>query len=44
MLKPFEWQDKPALIEHLFAVQKISAESFKEQMAGSGKTLTALGK
>ena len=43
MLKPFEWKDKPALIEHLFPVQKISAESFKEQMAGSGKTLTALG-
>ena len=43
MLKPFEWQDKPALIEHLFPVQKISAESFKEQMAGNGKTLTALG-
>ena len=44
MLKPFEWQDKPALIEHLFPAQKISAESFKEQMAGSGKTMTALGK
>ena len=43
MLKPFEWQDKPAFIEHLFPVQKISAESFKEQMADSGKTLTALG-
>jgi putative DNA methylase len=43
MLKSYEWQDKPALIEHLFPVQKISAESFKEQMAGSGKTLTALG-
>ena len=43
MLKPFEWQDKPALIEHLFPVQKISAESFKEQMAVGGKTLTALG-
>lgn len=42
-LAPFEWKDKPALIEHLFPVQKISAESFKEQMAGSGKTLTALG-
>jgi len=42
-LSPFEWQDKPALIEHLFPVQKISAESFKEQMAGAGKTLTALG-
>lgn len=43
MLKPFDWKDKPALIEHLFPVQKISAESFKEQMAGAGKTLTALG-
>jgi putative DNA methylase len=42
-LQPFEWKDKPALIEHLFPVQKISAESFKEQMAGAGKTLTALG-
>jgi putative DNA methylase len=42
-LKPFEWKDRPALIEHLFPVQKISAESFKEQMAGAGKTLTALG-
>lgn len=42
-LQPFEWKDRPALIEHLFPVQKISAESFKEQMAGSGKTLTALG-
>lgn len=43
MLKPFEWKDKPALIEYLFPVQKISVESFKEQMAGAGKTLTALG-
>jgi putative DNA methylase len=42
-LQPFEWKDKPALIESLLPVQKISAESFKEQMAGSGKTLTALG-
>ncbi len=43
MLQPHSWQDQPALIEHLFPVQKISAESFKEQMAGAGKTLTALG-
>jgi putative DNA methylase len=43
MLNPLSWQDKPALIEHVFPVQKISAESFKEQMAGAGKTLTALG-
>lgn len=43
MLKPFEWQDKPALIEHLFPVQKISAESFKEQMPSAAKTLASLG-
>ncbi|NCC60916.1 MAG: DUF1156 domain-containing protein [Verrucomicrobiae bacterium] len=42
-LKPFEWRDRPALIEHLFPVHKISAESYKEQMAVHGKTLTALG-
>jgi len=42
-IKPYEWKDRPALIEHLFPVQKISVESFKEQMAGAGKTLTALG-
>lgn len=42
-IKPYEWKDRPSLIEHLFPVQKISAESFKEQMAGAGKTLTALG-
>lgn len=42
-LKPFEWKDKPALIEHLFPVQKISAESFKEQSAVQSKALTALG-
>jgi putative DNA methylase len=30
-------------MESLFPVQKLSKESFKEQMAGSGKTLTALG-
>lgn len=42
-LQPLEWKDRPALMEHLFPVQKISAESYKEQMAASGKTLTALG-
>jgi putative DNA methylase len=36
-------KDAPALIERLFPVQKLSAEAYKEQMAGSGKTLTALG-
>ena len=43
MLSPFSWRDRPALIEHLFPVQKLSAESFKEQMANTGKALTALG-
>jgi len=42
-LEPHSWRDRPALIESLFPVQKLSIESFKEQMAGSGKTLTALG-
>ncbi len=42
-MTPFAWKDRPALIETLFPVQQISTESFKEQMAGSGKTLTALG-
>ena len=32
-----------ALIERLLPVQKLSAESYKEQMAVHGKTLTALG-
>jgi len=36
-------KDAPALIERLFPAQKLSVESYKEQMAGSGKTLTALG-
>ncbi|GAB1483665.1 DUF1156 domain-containing protein [Treponema sp.] len=43
MLEAYSWRDRPALIEQLFPVQKISAESFKEQMAVGGKTLTALG-
>lgn len=42
-LKPFEWKNKPTMIEYLFPVQKISAESYKEQMSNQGKTLTALG-
>jgi putative DNA methylase len=40
---PFSLKDAPALIERLLPVQKLSVEAFKEQMAGSGKTLTALG-
>lgn len=42
-LQPFEWNDKPALIEHLFPVQKISAETFKERMASHGQLLVSLG-
>ncbi len=40
---PFSLKDSPALIERLLPVQKLSAEAYKEQMAGSGKTLTSLG-
>ncbi len=40
---PLSLRDAPALIERLFPVQKLSAESYKEQMANVGKTLTALG-
>ena len=40
---PFSLKDAPALIEKLLPVQKLSAEAYKESMAGSGKTLTGLG-
>ncbi|MGD7035153.1 anti-phage-associated DUF1156 domain-containing protein [Methylotuvimicrobium buryatense] len=43
MLKPLEWQDRPALIEHLFPVQKLSVESYKERMASHGQHLVSLG-
>jgi len=42
-ITPLTLKDAPALIERLLPVQKLSAEAYKEQMAGSGKTLTALG-
>ena len=42
-ITPFSLKDAPALIERLLPVQKLSVEAYKEQMAGSGKTLTALG-
>jgi adenine-specific DNA methylase len=42
-ITPFSLKDAPALIERLLPVQKLSAVAYKEQMAGSGKTLTALG-
>jgi len=41
--RPLTLKDAPALIESLLPVQKLSAEAYKEQMAGSGKTLTSLG-
>jgi putative DNA methylase len=40
---PLSLKDAPAIIERLLPVQKLSAESYKEQMAVHGKTLTALG-
>lgn len=40
---PFSLKDAPALIERLLPVQKLSAESYKEQEARQSKTLTALG-
>jgi putative DNA methylase len=40
---PFSLKDAPALIEHIFPAQKLSVESYKEQMAVHGKTLTSLG-
>lgn len=40
---PLSLKDAPALIERLLPVQKLSVEAYKEQMAGSGKTLVTLG-
>ena len=40
---PYSLKDAPALIEKILPVQKLSVESYKEQMANLGKTLTALG-
>ena len=40
---PLSLAEMPALIERLLPVQKLSAEAYKEQMAGSAKPLTALG-
>lgn len=36
--------DAPALIERFFPVLPLSAESYKERMAGASQTLTGLGK
>jgi len=40
---PFSLKDAPALIERLLPVQKLSAEVYKERMAGAAQALTALG-
>ena len=40
---PFSLKDAPALIERLLPVQKLSAESYKEQEGRQSKTLTPLG-
>ena len=42
-ITPFSLKDAPSLIERLLPVQKLSAESYKEQEARQSKTLTALG-
>ena len=42
-IKPFALRDAPALIERLLPVQKLSAEAYKERMAGAAQALTALG-
>ena len=42
-MKEQSLKDAPALIERVLPAQKLSAESYKEQMAGTGKTLTGLG-
>jgi putative DNA methylase len=43
ILQPLSLKNAPALIERLLPVQKLSAEAFKERMAGSAQALTALG-
>ena len=40
---PFSLKNAPALIEQLLPVQKLSAEVYKERMAGTAQALTALG-
>lgn len=42
-MTPLSLQHAPALIEKLLPVQRLSIDVYKERMAGSGQTLTALG-
>jgi putative DNA methylase len=43
VITPFSLKDAPSLIEQVFPVQKISAESYKEQSGVQSKTLISLG-
>lgn len=43
VVTPLSLQHAPALIEKLLPVQRLSIDVYKERMAGSGQTLTALG-
>jgi len=40
---PFSLKDTPSLIEHVLPVQKLSAESYREQEGKQSKPLTTLG-
>lgn len=40
---PFSLKEAPSLIERVLPVQRLSIDVYKERMAGSGQTLTALG-
>ncbi len=42
-VKALSLKDAPALIESLLPVQKLSIDVYRERMAGSAQTLTALG-
>ncbi|MGH8605912.1 MAG: anti-phage-associated DUF1156 domain-containing protein, partial [Gammaproteobacteria bacterium] len=42
-VEPYSLKNAATLIEKILPVQKLSAEAYKEQMAGNGKALTALG-
>ena len=44
LVEPFCLKDARSLIETVFPVAKLSAESYKERKAGSGQRLTGVGK
>ena len=43
VITPLILRDAPSLIEAVLPVQRLSIDVYKERMAGSGQTLTALG-